>query len=110
MADIDTRELIPFRAAIAAGVPAIMTAHIALPRIAESAGTPATVSRRLLTGVLRNSLKFRGLVITDELQMRAVQGRRKIGDVAVDTLVAGADMIMIVWDHRDREEMLNARR
>lgn len=102
------RELVPFRAAIAAGVPAIMTAHIALPRVAETPDTPATLSRRLLSGTLRQSLGFQGLVITDELQMRAVQGRRKIGDVAVDALLAGADMIMIVWDKNDREEIYAA--
>lgn len=104
-AQLEARELVPFRAAIAAGVPAIMTAHIAVPRIAETPGTPATISHRLLTDLLRRSLRFHGLVITDELQMRAVQGPRKIGDVAVDALLAGSDMIMIVWDHRDREEI-----
>ena len=104
-AELDAREFVPFRAAIAAGVPAILTAHIAVPRVAEGPDLPATLSHRLLTGILRKDLRFRGLVITDELQMRAVQGRRKIGDVAVDALIAGADMLMIVWDHQDREEI-----
>jgi beta-N-acetylhexosaminidase len=106
--ELNGRELVPFRAAIAAGVPGIMTAHISLPRVAETPETPATTSRRLLTDILRHSLRFDGLIITDELQMRAVQGRRKIGDVAVDALLAGADMVMIVWDHRDREEIYEA--
>ena len=107
-AQLVTRELVPFRAAIAAGVPAIMTAHISLPRVAETPDTPATISHRLLTNILRHSLRFGGLVITDELQMQAVQGRRKIGEVAVDALLAGADMVMIVWDEREREEIYAA--
>jgi beta-glucosidase-like glycosyl hydrolase len=107
-AELDARELVPFRAAIAAGVPGILTAHIAVPRVAEGADVPATLSHRLLTDVLRKDLWFQGLVITDELQMRAVQGHRKIGDVAVDALLAGADMVMVVWDHRDREEIYAA--
>jgi beta-N-acetylhexosaminidase len=105
---LEKRELVPFRAAIVAGVPAVMTAHIALPLIAETADTPATLSHRLLTDILRRSLHFDGIVITDELQMRAIQGHRQIGDVAVDALLAGSDMIMVVWDHRDREEIYAA--
>lgn len=107
-AELEARELVPFRAAIRAGVPAILTAHIAMPRVAESPDVPATLSHRLLTDVLRKEMGFQGLVITDELQMRAVQGRRKIGDVAVDALIAGADMLMVVWDHHDREEIYTA--
>jgi beta-N-acetylhexosaminidase len=107
-AELETYELIPFKAAIAAGVPAIMTAHIAVPHVAESPALPATLSHRLLTDILRRDLRFKGLAITDELQMRAVQGRRKIGEVAVDALLAGADMIMVVWDHQDREEIYAA--
>ncbi|MGH9423747.1 MAG: glycoside hydrolase family 3 protein, partial [Thermoanaerobaculia bacterium] len=106
--ELEARELVPFRAAIAAGVPGIMTAHISVPRVAETPDTPATTSHRLLTDILRKSLRFDGLIITDELQMRAVQRGRKIGDVAVDALLAGADMVMIVWDHRDREEIYAA--
>jgi beta-N-acetylhexosaminidase len=106
--ELDRREFIPFRAGIAAGVPAIMTAHIALPLVAETRDTPATLSHRVLTDILRHALAFDGLVITDELQMRAVQGHRKIGDVAVDALIAGSDMVMIVWDHHDREEIYTA--
>lgn len=107
-AELDKCELIRFRAAIKAGVPAIMTAHVAVPRVAESADTPATLSHRLLTDILRHDLGFRGLVITDEFQMRAIQGNRRIGDVAVDAILAGADTIMVVWDKRDREEIYEA--
>jgi beta-N-acetylhexosaminidase len=98
-------ELVPFRAAIRAGLPALMTAHIALPEIAESADLPATLSHRILTGILRDELRFQGLVITDELQMQGISRKAPIGQVAVDALLAGADMILVVWDHQDREEI-----
>jgi beta-N-acetylhexosaminidase len=101
-------ELVPFRAAIRAGLPAVMTAHIALPKIAESPELPATLSHRVLTEVLRGELQFQGLVITDELQMRGIAREAPIGEVAVDALLAGADMILVVWDHKDREAIFEA--
>jgi beta-N-acetylhexosaminidase len=84
-------ELPPFRAAIASGVDAIMTGHIAVPALAPN-GTPATFSREVLTDLLRNQLKFRGLVITDALEMGAV--RNESDDNAVKALQAGSDVLL----------------
>jgi beta-N-acetylhexosaminidase len=71
-ARLDTVELVPFRAAIGAGLGAIMTAHIALPAILGDSSTPATLSPRIMTDLLRHDLGFRGLLITDAMDMNGV--------------------------------------
>jgi beta-N-acetylhexosaminidase len=71
-ARLDTVELVPFRNAIAAGIGAIMTAHIALPAILGDSSTPATLSPRVMTDLLRRDLGFQGLLITDAMDMNGV--------------------------------------
>jgi beta-N-acetylhexosaminidase len=90
--------LIPFRAAIEAGVQAVMTAHIVVPGVDDA---PATVSRRLLTGVLRGELGFDGLVITDALEMRGLADTVGIQQGAVLALAAGADALCLGHDLGD---------
>lgn len=86
-------ELPPFRAAIEEGVGAVMSAHIALPRI-ESEKLPATLSPKILTGVLRDELKFGGVIFTDALNMRGVAAHYPDGDAAVRAIKAGADILL----------------
>ncbi|MDX2708074.1 glycoside hydrolase family 3 N-terminal domain-containing protein [Streptomyces sp. PA03-6a] len=83
----------PFRAAIAAGIDSIMTAHILVPALDDS-GDPATLSRPILTGILREELGYDGVVVTDSLGMEGV--RQKYGDdrVPVLALKAGADQLL----------------
>ncbi|HXF04022.1 MAG TPA: glycoside hydrolase family 3 N-terminal domain-containing protein [Blastocatellia bacterium] len=114
-------ELVPFRRAIAAGVAAIMSAHIALPQIDptpapplipeappdkilptvspieyERAGTlPATLSEPILTGLLRRDLGFNGLIVTDAMDMGGIVAHFEAGDAAVRAVRAGADMILM---------------
>ncbi|HEY2374837.1 MAG TPA: glycoside hydrolase family 3 protein [Gemmatimonadaceae bacterium] len=71
-AHLDTVELVPFRAAIASGLGAIMTAHIALPAILGDSSTPATLSPRVMTDLLRHELGFGGLLVTDAMDMNGV--------------------------------------
>src|SRR6185369_5847949 len=71
MARLDTLELVPFRAAIAAGAALVMTAHVALPAITAD-NTPATLAPQIITGLLRDSLHFGGVAITDALTMEGV--------------------------------------
>jgi len=78
-ARLDTVELVPFRAAIAAGLGAIMTAHIALPAILGDSSTPATLSPRVMTDLLRRELGFRGLLITDAMDMNGVLANARPG-------------------------------
>jgi beta-N-acetylhexosaminidase len=86
-------DLKPFRAAIASGVASIMTAHIQVPAL-DSSGDPATLSEPIVTGVLRESLGYDGVVITDSLRMEGV--RTKYGDerIPVLALLAGVDQLL----------------
>jgi beta-N-acetylhexosaminidase len=92
-AGLERTELVPFRAAIAAGVPMLMSAHVLYPALDSE--HPATLSRRILTDLLRGELGFTGVVASDDLEMRAISGHRSIGDAAVATLQAGADALLV---------------
>ncbi len=83
-------ELVPFRAAIAAGVAGVMTAHIAFPALSGDS-LPASLSPALLSGLLRSELGFAGLIVTDALDMRGVPGE----EAAVRALLAGADILLM---------------
>jgi len=92
-ARLDSVELVPFRAAISAGVKVVMSAHIALPGIDQGQVRPGTLAPNILTGILRDSLGFRGLVVTDALNMAGVAttyGAR----AAVLAFQAGADLLL----------------
>ncbi len=107
-ARLDAVELWPFARAFAAGLPAMMTAHIALPKIAEAKDIPATVSAKVLTGVLREELGYDGLVITDGLEMQGIIDRYGAGEAAVRAVVAGADMVMVLWFPEKKREVRRA--
>ena len=80
---LDQIDLPPFRAAIAAGVPSIMTAHIVVPAL-DPSGDPATLSKPIITGLLRGEMHYDGVIVTDSLRMDAV--RQKYGDDRVAVL------------------------
>jgi len=90
-------ELLPFRAAIEAGVDSVMTAHVAVPSLAPP-DLPATLAPQILTGLLRDELGFKGLVITDALDMGSVATGYSSGDAAVRALEAGADALLMPPD------------
>src|SRR3989449_2063685 len=92
-ARLDSVELVPFRAGIDAGAQVVMSAHIAFP--AFTGETPATLSAAMLTGVLRDSLKFKGLVVTDALQMGAIVAKYGAGEAAVRAFEAGAGPLLL---------------
>jgi beta-N-acetylhexosaminidase len=102
---LDRLELAPFRIASGAA-PAMMTAHIVYPALDPD--NPATMSRRILTGLLRDEWKYKGIVITDGMDMHAIAGRYGVGNAAVRALVAGADMVMALGTTETQEETLNA--
>lgn len=83
-------ELAPFRAGIDASVPAIMTAHIVFPALDEH---PATLSPRILTGLLREEMGFDGLIVTDSMSMDAIAERYGLADAAIRTKAAGTDLL-----------------
>ena len=90
-------ELAPFRHAIDAGVASIMTAHVAYPALDRS-GAPATLSRPILTDLLRSELGFEGLVVSDALEMRGVLDAGSESEVAVLALAAGCDLLLAPAD------------
>ncbi len=87
-------ELKPFEAAIAHGVDAIMTAHMAVPAI-EPDDIPATASSRVLTGLLRDELGFKGIVVTDALDMAGFASQFNSGEGSVRAIEAGADVLLM---------------
>ncbi|MGW1341988.1 glycoside hydrolase family 3 protein [Kribbella sp. NPDC002412] len=84
----------PFQAAIKAGIDSIMTAHIVVPAL-DPSGDPATLSKPILTGVLREQLGFKGLIITDALEMAAVRQQYGDAEVAIRAIEAGADQLLL---------------
>ena len=96
-ARLDSLELVPFRAGIAAGADIVMSAHIAFPALTGS-NDPATVSAAVLTGLLRDSLRFSGLVVTDALMMGAIVAKYGAGEATVRAFLAGSDLLLIPAD------------
>ena len=96
MERLESAELVPFAAAVAAGVPLVMTAHILLPQIDPE--NPASLSRTMLDGVLRRHLRFDGVILADDLGMGAIAKRYGPGEAAVQTLLAGTDIAMLCHD------------
>ncbi len=84
----------PFKAAIKAGIDSIMTAHIVVPAL-DPSGDPATLSKPILTGVLRKQLGFRGVIVTDGLEMGAVRQQYGDAEVAVRAIEAGVDQLLL---------------
>ncbi|WP_432098114.1 glycoside hydrolase family 3 protein [Streptomyces sp. WAC 04229] len=87
------RDLVPFRAAIAAGSRAVMSAHILAPALDPD--RPATLSRRILTDLLRGELGYDGLIVTDGIEMRAISGTYGIERGSALAIAAGADAICV---------------
>jgi len=92
---LEKLELVPFRAAIAAGASSVMTGHLSVPALEPDANTPATLSQNILTGVLRDELHFEGLVVTDAMDMGGITTRFAPGEAAVRAILAGADALLM---------------
>ena len=90
--DPELRALRPFKAAIGAGVGAIMSAHIVVRALDDA---PATVSRRIMTGLLRDDMGFQGVAVTDGLEMRALTDGGDLAGAAVEALAAGCDALCV---------------
>jgi beta-N-acetylhexosaminidase len=97
--DLRNREFVPFRAAIDAEVAAIMTAHVFAPALDEQ--RPATLSRRIVTGLLREELHYDGVVLSDDLEMQAIARERTVPAAAVLSVEAGCDGLLICSGNYD---------
>jgi beta-N-acetylhexosaminidase len=92
---LENLELVPFRAAIAAGASSVMTGHLSIPALEPDSNTPATLSHNILTGLLRDELGFQGLVVTDAMDMGGITVRYAPGEAAVRAVLAGADALLM---------------
>jgi beta-N-acetylhexosaminidase len=106
-AALEACELIPFRAAIASGVRAVMTGHLLVPAFDRE--LPATLSRRILTDLLRVELGFTGLIVTDGIEMQGVRRLYGLAGATVRALAAGADAICVGGDHSDEQTAIDLR-
>lgn len=93
MSELWENELAPFQAAAQAGIPAIMSSHILFPELDSK--LPATMSRRILTDLLRTEMGYQGMVITDCMEMKAIQHSYGTVKGVVEAIKAGADMVLI---------------
>jgi beta-N-acetylhexosaminidase len=89
-------EFVPFRRAILAGVPLVMVAHLRCPALDPEA--PSSLSRAVITGILREELGYDGVVVSDDLEMAAIAARFNPGEAAVRFLEAGGDLILFCQD------------
>jgi beta-glucosidase-like glycosyl hydrolase/CubicO group peptidase (beta-lactamase class C family) len=92
---LEKLELVPFRAAIAAGAGSVMTGHLSIPALEPDSNTPATLSHNILTGLLRDELRFEGLIVTDAMDMGGITVRFAPGEAAVRAVLAGADALLM---------------
>jgi beta-N-acetylhexosaminidase len=105
-AELERTELVPFRAAISAGIPMLMTAHVVYPALDPD--HPATVSPAILADLLRTELRFGGVIVSDDLEMRAIADHQDIGTAAVATVRAGADALLVCQNLHRAEHAVQA--
>ena len=105
---LDKIELVPFKKAINSGIDSIMTAHIYFPTIEKEVGVPATLSRSVLTGLLRKELEYEGLIITDCMEMSAIADSYGTVEGAVRTLIAGSDTVLISHSYEKQIKAIEA--
>lgn len=103
---LDSRDLFPFREAIRAGVPALMTAHVLYPALDRK--RIATLSPAILVDLLRGELGFRGVVFSDALEMKAIADRYPSGEAAVLAVSAGCDAVLVCRGEEAQEEAAEA--
>ena len=92
---LDSVELLPFREVIQNGVDGIMVGHLYIPALDTSKNTPATLSKQIVTGLLKDSLEFKGFIITDALDMKGATKYYKPGEIEVKALLAGNDILLL---------------
>jgi beta-N-acetylhexosaminidase len=98
-------ELVPFRAAVEAGVAAMMSAHVVYPAL--DPGVPATLSHAACSD-LRGAIGFRGMLVSDDLEMQAIAARWSIEDAAVAAIAAGCDALLVCFSHEKQERAVEA--
>ncbi len=97
-ARLDTLELYPFKELIAKGLGSMMVAHLSIPSLDTTPNQPSTLTKRIVTGLLKDTLGFKGLVFTDALNMKGVSKFYKPGEVDLKALMAGNDVLLFPED------------
>ena len=100
--DVQRIDLAPFRSAIRAGVDIVMTSHILFPAFDDE--NPATLSRVILTELLRKEMGFRGVILSDSMNMGAIRRNYEPADSSVRAVLAGVDMILLAEEHYDHDQ------
>lgn len=106
LADLKQLELVPFKDAIDNGADVVMVAHILLPKIDPQ--YPSSMSKEIITGMLREQLGFDGVVMTDDMTMKAITNHFAIGQAAVDSIKAGSDIILIAHEYTNVASAIKA--
>ncbi|WP_077368096.1 beta-N-acetylhexosaminidase [Anaerosalibacter sp. Marseille-P3206] len=104
--ELEKLEFIPFKEAINNGADVVMIGHILLSNIDEE--YPATLSKSLINDILREELKFDGVVVTDDMTMGAITKNFDIGSASVRSLKAGSDIVLVCFEHEKQLKVLNA--
>ena len=98
-------EFVPFKNAIKENVPSIMVSHILLPEIDDI--NPASMSKTIITDILRKDLKFDGLIVTDDMTMVAITNNFDISEACIKSINAGADLLLICHGHETEIDIIN---
>ncbi|MEH7225537.1 beta-N-acetylhexosaminidase [Bacillus sp. JJ1566] len=105
-AELESLELIPFRDAVNDGADMVMIGHILVPALDKT--FPSSMSKKIITDILRNELGFNGVVITDDFFMKAITNDYDIGAAAVQSINAGSDIVMVAHDYNKVVQVRNA--
>lgn len=103
---LKSTELVPFQTAINNGVDMVMTAHIMLPQIDKE--YPATMSKKILTDLLRDEMGYKGVIITDDLEMQAISKNWDLREAAIKSVEAGADILLVCHTIENQQKVYNA--
>ena len=103
---LKSTELVPFQTTINNGVDMVMTAHIMLPQIDKE--YPATMSKKILTDLLRDEMGYKGVIITDDLEMQAISKNWDLGEAAIKSVEAGADILLVCHTIENQQKVYNA--
>jgi beta-N-acetylhexosaminidase len=107
LSELEACELATFRAAIERDIPAIMSSHILFPQV-ERQNLPATMSRTIITGLLKERMGFSGLVLSDAMEMNAIKEFYGVGQGCVESLAAGVDIVFVCHEPTQMEASLKA--
>lgn len=106
LSELEKFELLPFKAAVAQNADAVMVAHLLIPSLDDA--NPASLSKRIITDLLRDELGYDGVVMTDDMTMGGIVNHNDIGEAAVRSVLAGTDIVLVGHDNDMQIKVLKA--